>query len=136
LAALARSAPDPPGFADDDGFRWSTEVSKARQQRKQPCASPPRRRSTSKPDIRGAQPIPRSPPTKYPQKPPKQPGRIKRVVEGNKHGIHTFSSPPDAPGLAAENVIPSTAQVALDDDDDVSALVSITGRIYHGVGFV
>ena len=112
------SAPEPPGFTqDDDGFYWSTEVSKQR-------ASPPRLLAPSRKDTErlssptlliGAEKTP--PPT--PARNRKKPGRTKRtlnalaLLEGStKHGVR--SSTPDAPGYGEAVAAPNIAQYQAD----------------------
>ena len=115
------SSPDPPELTDDDGFRWSTDVSRQR-------ASPPRLAPSDKdtterissPTLRiGARTPPTSPPRNK-----KKPGRTKRTLNAlalldgsNKHGSRSFT--PDAPGYgeAAPNIAQYQAdQVAAKSD--------------------
>ena len=114
------SAPEPPGFTqDDDGFYWSTEVSKQR-------ASPPRLLAPSRKDtdrlssptlLIGAE---KTPPASPPRN-RKKPGRTKRtlnalaLLDGStkpKHGGR--SSTPDAPGYGGAVAAPNIAQYRAD----------------------
>ena len=114
------SAPDPPELIEggDDGFRWSSEVSKQR-------ASPPRLLAPSEKDTErlssptlhigaGTPPTSTSPPRNK-----KKPGRTKRTLNAlalldgsNKHGSR--SSTPDAPGYGEAAAAPNIAQYQAD----------------------
>lgn len=109
------SAPDPPELTNDDGFRWSTDVSGQR-------ATPPRLAPSDKdtterissPTLRiGARTPPTSPPRTK-----KKPGRTKRtlnalaLLDGGKHGGR--SSTPDAPGYGEVVAEPNIARYEAD----------------------